>query len=199
VKAENRKPKTENRKSAGRIFIISAPSGSGKTTLSDKLLALRVGLTRSISVTTRPRRAGEANGKDYFFTSKALFKKGIRQNRFLEWTRTYGWYYGTPGKFVSGLLKKGRDVLLSIDVKGAVKIKKLYPDSVSIFILPPSLKELKERLKKRNSDDKKEIKKRLRIVKREISFARRYDYCVVNDSVNKAVGRLKKIVVAKKT
>jgi len=182
----------------GRIFIISAPSGSGKTTLCDKLLASGIGLSRSISVTTRPRRAGEANGKDYFFTSKALFKKGIRQDRFLEWTRTYGWYYGTPGKFVAGLLKKGRDVLLSIDVKGAVKIKKLYPDSILIFILPPSLKELKERLKKRNSDDKKEIKKRLRIVKREISFARRYDYSVINDSVNKAVGRLKKIVVAQK-
>jgi len=182
----------------GKIFIISAPSGSGKTTLCDKLLASGVDLNRSISVTTRPRRAGEASRKDYYFTSKALFKKGIRQNRFLEWTRTYGWYYGTPKKFVAGLLKKGRDVLLSIDVKGAARIKKLYPDSVLIFILPPSMKELKERLKKRNSDDKKEIKKRLRIVKRELSFARRYDYSVVNDSVNNAVCKLKAIVIAQR-
>lgn len=182
----------------GRIFIISAPSGSGKTTLCSRLLKSGVGLKRSISVTTRPRRTSEVNGRDYYFVTKADFKKGIRENRFLEWTRTYGWYYGTPKKFVNNLLRNGRDVLLSIDVKGAVKVRRQYPKSVLIFVLPPSLKELKERLKRRNSDDKKEIEKRLKIVKREIGFIRRYDYIVVNDNVEKAVGKLKAIIIAER-
>ena len=152
----------------------------------------------SVSITTRPRRQGEANGKDYYFISKADFKKRISQNKFLEWTRTYGWYYGTPKNFVAGLLKKGRDILLSIDVKGAVNIKRLYPGSVLIFIIPPSLKELKGRLNKRKSDDKKEIKKRLRIVKRELAFADKYNYSVINDNLNNAVCKLKAIVVAER-
>lgn len=182
----------------GRIFIISAPSGCGKTTLCRKLLKSAPWLNRSVSVTTRPQRSGEVNGRDYYFISKANFKKWIGQNRFLEWTRTYGWYYGTPKKPVSDLLKRGRDVLLSIDVKGALKIKRLYSGSVLIFIFPPSLKELEERLKKRKSDAKKEIKKRLRIVKRELDFADKYDYSVINDNVNNAVYKLKAIIIAER-
>lgn len=182
----------------GKIFIISAPSGCGKTTLCRELLKLDNKLTRSISVTTRPRRAGEKHGRDYYFTSKANFKRGIKQNRFLEWTRTYGWYYGTPKKFVQALLRKGRDVLLSIDVKGAMKVKRRYCDAVLIFILPPCKKELRKRLMRRASDDKKEIQKRLKIVNRELRFANRYDYNVVNDNVVEAVGKLKAILTAER-
>jgi guanylate kinase len=182
----------------GRIFIISAPSGCGKTTLCRKLLRSDAGLVRSISATTRPRRKGESRGHDYYFASKADFQKGIKRDRFLEWTRTYGWYYGTPKRFVNKMLGRGRDILLSIDVKGALKVKRIYPDAVLIFILPPSLKALKERLKKRDADNKKEIEKRLKIVKRELSFAKQYDYAVVNDSVEKAVDKLKAIVIAEK-
>lgn len=155
-------------------------------------------MNRSVSVTTRPRRQGEINGRDYYFISKAEFKKRISQDGFLEWTRTYGWYYGTPKRTVAGLLKRGLDVLLSIDVKGAVKVKKLYTESALIFILPPSLRELEGRLKKRKSDDKKEIKKRLKIVNRELAFADKYDYSVINDNVNNAVCKLKAIVVAER-
>lgn len=182
----------------GRIFIISAPSGCGKTTLCRRLLKSGLELSYSVSMTTRPRRLGEIHGKDYYFVSNGNFQKGIRQNKFLEWTKTYGWYYGTPKRFILDLLKKGKDILLSIDVKGAMNVKRFYPKSVLIFILPPSLKELKKRLKRRNSDDKKEIQKRLKIVKREISYADRYDYCVVNDNVDIAVCKLKAIVIAER-
>jgi len=185
-------------KKNGKVFVVSAPSGSGKTTLCRGLLKAGAGLYPSVSATTRPKRPGEINGKDYYFMSKADFQRWIKQDKFLEWTRTYGWYYGTPKKFVGELLKKGHDVLLSIDVKGAMKIKRLYPGSVMIFIKPPSLRELKERLKGRKSDDTKEIKKRLRIVNKEMAFAGRYDYIVVNDSITKAVDALKAIVVAER-
>lgn len=182
----------------GRIFIISAPSGCGKTTLCKRLLKTGLGLNRSVSMTTRPRRPGEINGKDYYFVSKNNFQKRIKQNGFLEWTRTYGWYYGTPKETVTDLLGRGKDVLLSIDVKGAMNVKRLYRGAVLIFIAPPSIKELKERLTRRNLDDKKEIKKRLGIAKRELSYVERYDYCVTNDSISKAVSRLKAIVVAER-
>jgi guanylate kinase len=187
--------KTQKR---GRIFIISAPSGCGKTTLCHELLKADTDLARSISATTRPRRKGESRGRDYYFASKADFQKGISRGRFLEWTKTYGWYYGTPKRFINKMLGRGRDVLLSIDVKGALKVKKIYPDAVLIFILPPSLKELKERLKKRKADGKKEMEKRLRIVKRELGFVNEYDYAVVNDHVTAAVRKLKAILVAER-
>ena len=186
-----------NRKA--RIFIISAPSGCGKTTLCKRLFGAALGLARSISMTTRPKRKGEVEGRDYHFVSKKNFQKWVRQNKFLEWTKTYGWYYGTPKKSVAKLLKSGGDILLSIDVKGAINVKRLYPDrSVLIFILPPSIKALKERLKKRNADDKKEINKRLKIVKREMSYVYRYDYNIVNDNINNAAGKLKAIITAEK-
>ncbi|NQU73569.1 MAG: guanylate kinase [Candidatus Omnitrophica bacterium] len=181
-----------------KLFIISAPSGCGKTTLCKRLLKGKLGLAYSVSMTTRPRRTGERNGRDYYFVSKAGFQKQVKRNGFLEWTKTYGWYYGTPKKNVSNLLKKGKDILLSIDVKGAVNVKRLYPKSILIFIAPPSIKELKGRLKKRNSDNKKEISKRLKIVKRELSYVDRYDYCVVNDSISNAVSKLKDIVIAER-
>lgn len=182
----------------GKIFVISAPSGSGKTTLCRRLLESGVGLARSVSATTRPKRPGEINGRDYRFVSEGDFKKWIRQGKFLEWTKTYGWYYGTPKGPVVRLLKTGKDMLFNIDVKGAMNIKKDFPESVLIFILPPSLKELKERLKKRNADGKKEVEKRLRIAAGELAVADRYDYCVVNDRILQALQKLNAIVIAER-
>jgi len=180
----------------GKIFIISAPSGCGKTTLGRQLLRSGAGLTESVSMTTRPRRGAEREGGDYYFVTKKRFQEGIRRGRFLEWTRTYGWYYGTPKAFVNALLKKGKGVLLNIDVKGAMNVKRRYPGSVLIFIAPPSLKALKQRLIERNLDDKKEIKKRLTAARNEMSYLSRYDYCVVNDRIEDAAEKLKAIVIA---
>ncbi|MCX5716464.1 MAG: guanylate kinase [Candidatus Omnitrophica bacterium] len=188
---------SKNGPRAGKVFIISSPSGGGKTTLAKRLLASGLGLVQSISMTTRPKRPGEKNGRDYYFATAAQFKKGIWQNKFLEWTKTYGWHYGTPKKYVAGLLSKGKNPLLIIDVKGAMKVKKAFGErAVLIFVAPPSIAELKKRLKKRAADDKKEIAKRLRIAKRELSYIKRYDHCVVNDSVKPAVSKLKSIIRA---
>lgn len=179
----------------GKVFIISSPSGGGKTTLAKRLLKAGLGLAYSVSMTTRPKRAGEKNGKDYYFVNAARFKKGIRHGEFLEWTKTYGWYYGTPRKYIAGLLHKGKSPLLIIDVKGGMKVRRALGSSASlIFIAPPSIAELKKRLKKRASDDKKEIQKRLKIARRELSYRDKYDYCVINDSIRPAVARLKSII-----
>jgi len=180
-----------DKKKKGIIFIVSAPSGGGKTTLCSRLLKKDAKLIASISMTTRPKRKGEVNKKDYFFVENKEFIRKIKQKGFLEWTKTYGWYYGTPRNSVDAVLKKGKDILLSIDVKGAMNVKRRMPGSILIFILPPSLKELKRRLENRKSDNTREIKKRLGIVKKELSYARRYDYCVTNDSIGKAVCKLR--------
>lgn len=189
---------SKNQIKKGRIFIISAPSGSGKTTLCKRLLRRVAGLTHSVSMTTRPPRAGEKNKRDYYFVSKDKFQKWIKEKKLLEWTRTYGWYYGTPRENVENLLKKGKDVLLSIDVKGAACVKRIYPDSVLIFIAPPSLEELKARLQKRASDARWEIKKRLKTARKELSCAGMYDYSVINDKISQAVAKLKAIVIAER-
>jgi len=182
----------------GRIFIVSAPSGSGKTTLCEKLFKTDLELDDSVSMTTRPSRPGEVNGRDYYFVSKKNFLQRIKEKGFLEWTTTYGWYYGTPKDFFEKALKKGRDILLSIDVKGAMRVKRLHPEAVLIFIEPPSVSALKQRLYSRNQDGQKEIKKRLSTAKKELSFARRYDYCVINDNINSAMEKLKAIIIAER-
>lgn len=178
----------------GKLFILSAPSGCGKTTLSKNLVESKIGIIQSISTTTRLPRQGEINGKDYFFVSEKEFKNTILKKGFLEWTKNFGFFYGTPKKFVTGCIKKGRNVLLSIDVKGALKVKRLYPQAVSIFILPPSMEDLKKRLNKRMTDSPLEINKRLKIAKKEISYLDRYDHRVINDNLKKAGDELKAII-----
>jgi guanylate kinase len=184
-------------KSKGKIFIISAPSGCGKTTLCKRLLEDKLNLKHSISATTRPPRRGEVDGKDYFFVSPEEFRAMIKRKELLEHEDNFGSLYGTPKKFVFSLLDKGRNVLLSIDVKGAVKVSKLYPDrSVLIFIMPPTLKELKKRLESRMTDEASSISNRLKVAKREIGYKGKYDYVVVNDSLDTAYKKLKKIIQA---
>lgn len=185
----------------GRLFVISAPSGSGKTTLCKKLIRSFAGrrrLVQSVSATTRKKRKGERGGEDYFFIPKGEFLKRRRQGEFLEWARVLDNFYGTPGNFVKGHLRRGDDVLLSIDVQGARKIQRKMPNAVFIFILPPSFQELKRRLKARSTENRREIARRLRLARRELGFIKNYNYVVTNDKVKKAVARLKAIIQAER-
>ena len=180
-----------------KLFVVSAPSGSGKTTLCNKLLKDGLSLRRSISMTTRPPRPGEKNGSDYHFVTEKYFRETIRSKGFLEYEENFGYFYGTPKKFIESNLKKGKNVLLSIDVKGAMKIRRQYPKkSILIFILPPSLSTLKERLRFRRSEDRSAIAARLKLARREISYKKKYDYTVVNDRLDVAYKKLKDIVVS---
>ena len=185
-------------KNKGRLFIISAPSGSGKTTLCELLQKRVPRLARSVSLTTRPPRRGERDGKDYTFVTEKEFKKKIRSGALLEWAKNFGYYYGTPKDRVQKLLAGGKDVILAIDVKGAMKVKKLSPDGVFIFILPPSLLELKKRLKRRGADSGKEIRKRIQIAQKEITYLPMYNYTLVNDSIKNAIEQLEAVVKAER-
>lgn len=185
-------------KRRGILFIVSAPSGSGKTTLCSKLVDSLGGLSRSISMTTRSPRYGERDGIDYIFIEKEEFLKRKKKNEFLEWAKVFDEYYATAKKYVKHLLAKGQDVVLSIDVQGAMKIKRLKMRAVYIFIMPPSIAKLKERLIGRSADSKKEIAKRLKVVKKELAFLPRYDYVVFNNMLESALDNLRSIIIAER-
>ena len=185
-------------KKQGTLFIISAPSGSGKTTLCARLVESVDSLYRSISMTTRPPRPGERDGMDYIFIEKPEFIKRMKKKEFLEWAKVFGEHYGTPKKHIMHMLKRGSDVLLSIDVQGAMKIKRLKLDAVYIFILPPSLAMLKERLINRSTDSKEAICERLNIAKEEMSRSQKYDYVVVNNRLELALDNLRAIIIAER-
>jgi guanylate kinase len=179
----------------GKLFVVSAPSGCGKTTLCKKLLKDDPGLVPSLSMTTRPARRGERDRADYRFVSRRVFQEKAKKKGFLEYEENFGHLYGTPRDLVEKNLAAGRPVLLSIDVKGAMKVRRVYPgSSVLIFIMPPSVSELKKRLEARHSDDSASIRARLAIAKREMAYRPRYDYVVVNDSLEGAYKRLKRII-----
>lgn len=185
-------------KQKGILFIISAPSGTGKTTLCNRLVDSIGSLHRSISMTTRSPRPGEKDGMDYIFIEKEEFLKRQKRNEFLEWAKVFGEYYGTPKKHIAHILKKGHDALLSIDVQGAMKIKRLKMDAVYIFIMPPSIVMLKERLISRSTDSKKAIDKRLKVAKMEFSYFPKYDYVVINNHLESALEELRSIVIAER-
>lgn len=184
-------------RTSGKLFVISAPSGCGKTTLSNRILSDGLGLVRSVSMTTRLPRPGEKDGVDYRFISPEAFVAIIGRGGFLEYEENFGNLYGTPKKFLEDNLKKGRPLLLDIDVKGALKVKRAYPgESVLIFILPPTIKELKRRLRFRRSEDFGTMKRRLELAKKEIACRDRYDHKVVNDNLEHAYKKLKKIILS---
>ncbi|MDO8603429.1 MAG: guanylate kinase [Candidatus Omnitrophota bacterium] len=185
-------------KRKGTLFIISAPSGSGKTTLCTRLVESVDSLYRSISMTTRAPRPGEKDGVDYIFIEKPEFIKRQKKNEFLEWAKVFGEYYGTPKKHILHMLKRGSDVLLSIDVQGAMKIKRLKLEAVYIFILPPSLAMLKERLVNRSTDSKEAIRERLNISRKEIACSQKYDYVIVNNRLELALDNLRAIIIAER-
>lgn len=189
-----------SRESGGLIFVISGPSGSGKTTLLERLLRDRQAkklLVKSISFTTRPRRSREVDQQDYFFISESEFKRRLKAKKILEWTQYLGYYYATPRDFIEQQIKQGRHIALCLDYKGAKAIKRAYSkDTVTIFILPPSLSALRKRIKGRCGRTKEiEIKRRLRLAREEISLARRYNYSLENKNFKQAVNRLKGIIL----
>ena len=180
------------------VYIISAPSGSGKSTLVNKVRKIVPGLKFSISYTTRPPRAGEQNGREYFFVSRAVFESMIAQDDFLEYAEVFGNYYGTARSFLSLAELEGKDLLLDIDVQGAVQIKRKIPEAVSIFILPPNRQELEKRLRTRSLDAEAVIQRRLVTASREIENYEKYDYILVNDDLDESVDALKSILLAER-
>ncbi len=183
----------------GLLLVISGPSGAGKGTLCRALLKSDPALSLSISVTTRSPRPGEVDGTDYFFMEKDSFEKMIKDGQFLEWAFVYGNYYGTPFEFVQESLRLGKDILLEIDIQGALQVKEKFPEAVLIFIAPPSLSVLEARLVSRGADSKEEIRKRLSSTAGEMALARQYDYVVINDKVARAVKNIKAIITAEKS
>lgn len=184
----------------GLIFVISGPSGSGKTTLLRHLLQdreLRGKLVKSVSLTTRPKRSGELDKRDYFFISRAQFLRERKAKKLLEWTKYLGYYYATPKGFIERQLNKSRHVVLCLDLSGALKIKRKYPkQAVTIFIMPPSQRALLHRITMRcNKTKEQEIKGRLQLAKQELSVVNRYDYCLMNKDLRQAVKQLKKIII----
>ncbi|MEW6182382.1 MAG: guanylate kinase, partial [Bacillota bacterium] len=160
----------------GLLLVISGPSGVGKGTICKDLLTMDPTIQLSISMTTRPPREGEIEGRDYYFTSERLFREFIDQGQLLEWARVYDYYYGTPRKAVTDAQADGRDVLLEIDVQGGLKVKENCPDSVLIFVLPPSIEELSRRLAYRNTENEDQVLVRLRWAEEELRSYNKYDY-----------------------
>lgn len=185
-------------KAKGLIFVVSAPSGGGKTSLIKALLKKDATLTHPASFTTRPPRRKEKNGRDYHFISGEEFKKRQAKGDFLEWSRPFGQRYATPKAAILRNIKRGRDVVLSLDVRGASFIRKQFKDAVLIYVLPPSLNALRKRLIGRSTDDSGEITKRFSQAKKDIANLNKYDYAVVNDDFGEAVDNLRAILIAER-
>ena len=183
-------------KNTGKLFVLSGPSGAGKGTICKRLLEETDKLDLSVSMTTRKPRVGETEGVSYFFTEKEVFQEHIKKGNLLEYAEVYGNYYGTPKTPVLDKLSRGIDVILEIDMQGALKVKESYPDGVFIFILPPSMTELRKRLTGRGTETAEAIELRLGEALKELSYIVKYDYCVVNGVLEEAVARVKAIVVA---
>ena len=181
---------------AARLFIISGPSAVGKGTIVKRILKSDGKVHLSVSATTRNPREGEEEGVSYYFMSDEQFVKAVGEGGFLEHASVHGHYYGTPKAPVMSQLKAGRDVILEIDVQGAMQVKESYPDGVFIFILPPSVDALRSRIMHRGTESEEDIQVRLGAAQREIEYLEHYDYYVVNDDLEKAVDSVKKIMAA---
>lgn len=182
----------------GILFIISGPSGVGKGTIKEAVLPGVGELLESISATTRQPRGNEVNGREYFFLSPGEFNNWIQQDKFIEWAHVYSNMYGTPREFVLENLEQGHDVLLEIDIQGALQVKATMPEGVFIFIAPPSIEDLIDRLGNRDQDSPESIAARLAASEEEMTFMPQYDYVVVNDSLEDAVARTRAIIMAER-
>lgn len=181
-------------KKTGMIVILSAPSGCGKDTVFKEISKIRSDVCESISATTRAPRKGEIEGVNYFFKSTADFESMIEEDSFLEYACYNGYYYGTPAAPALAAVNKGKICFLIIERKGAQKVMKNYPDAVSVFLMPPDIKTLERRLKKRNTESEEAIKKRLKIAEEEIEYASTFNYVIVNNKLEKAVEELNGIL-----
>ncbi len=177
-----------------KLIVISGPSGVGKTTICNEIVAKRKDIVYSISATSRAKRRGEVNGREYFFLTEKEFKCWIAEGKFAEYAIVHGNFYGTPKTFLEENLKKGFHVLMDIDVQGAKKLMPLYPDGIYIFVLPPDFNELKKRLIKRNTDNAKEIENRLKTAREELKYMKDYKYVVKNIKLEETVSEILKII-----
>lgn len=187
------------KKETGLLVVISGPSGAGKGTVCQELIKRNENVNLSISMTTRSPRQGEVDGVNYYFVSKEEFEKRIEEGKFLEYAIVHNEkYYGTPKDKVEEMLKRGKDVILEIDIQGALKINNLIKEAVFIFIMPPSMKILKERLIKRNTETKEQIIERFTKAYTEINEVSKYNYVVINDEVEEAVKKIEAILLSEK-
>jgi guanylate kinase len=186
-------------KETGYLIVISGPSGAGKDSVVQKLLEKNKNMVLSVSMTTRAPRRGEEEGKDYFYVTKEHFLEEVDKGNFLEYANVYGTdYYGTPKDKVLNNIKKGKDVILVIDIQGALKVKEVMPESIFIFIMPPSMKELKNRLIRRDTETPEKILSRFKTAYKEINEATKYNYVVINDKIGKAAKKVESIITAEK-
>lgn len=177
-----------------KLYVVSGSSGVGKGTVLKGFLSRNPNFMLSISCTTRAPREGEVDGVNYFFMTKDDFKDCIENDKFLEWAEFAGNFYGTKKKFINQCLQDGKDIILEIDTQGALQVKKQMPESVLIFICPPSLEDLEKRLRGRHTEDEATIQKRLNVVKEELARAENFDYKIVNDDLNNAISELERII-----
>lgn len=179
----------------GLLFVLSGPSGVGKNTVLDELFKNFDGVSYSVSATTREKREGEVEGENYFFITEDKFKEIEENDGFIESALVHGHYYGTPKKFVDQKLEAGEDIILEIDTQGAKQVREKYPEAVYIFLLPPSIEELENRLDQRGSESTKSKNVRLKNARQELKEVHNYDYEVINDSLADAVREIKKIIL----
>lgn len=179
---------------AGKLFIISGPSAVGKGTIVKRITDSDENIRVSVSATTREPREGETEGVSYYFMTDGEFQKSVKEGGFLEHASVHGHYYGTPKAPVMSQLEEGHDVILEIDVQGAMQMKESCPEGVFIFILPPSLDELRSRILHRGTESKEDIEIRMNAAEKELEYLPHYDYCVVNEDLDKAVESVKKIM-----
>lgn len=185
-------------KSRGSLIVISGPSGAGKGTVIKEFLNIHENAWLSISCTSRAPRPGDKEGETYYFLSKEEFEEMIRNNEFLEYAEYNGAYYGTPKKYIDDRLNSGIDVILEIEVQGALKVRELLPEAICIFILPPSMSELRRRLICRGTETKDKVLSRFKKAYQEINEVKDYNYVVVNDTVENAVQKITSILIASK-
>jgi guanylate kinase len=182
----------------GILFVVSSPSGGGKGTLIQRILKKELNLSYSVSFTTRAPRSGEVNGREYFFVTPEEFERMVAANEFLEWAHVHGKLYGTSRRQVAREISEGRDIVLEVDVQGAASIRALMPDSVSVFILPPSFEVLRQRLLDRGTDSPEELDLRLRNAPRELEHYAAFQYLIINDDADRAADQLSAIVHAER-
>ncbi len=180
----------------GKLFILSGPSGVGKGTVLDSLFKNFSSVKYSVSATTRQPRQGEVEGEDYFFVTKNDFFNMRDNNEFIETARVHNNYYGTPRAYVDNCLQNGEDIILEIDIQGAKQVRDCYPDAIYIFLVPPSFEELENRLERRGSENKESKKLRLENARQEMKEIINYDYIVVNDNLDRAVEKIKDIIIS---
>ena len=180
----------------GKLFVFSAPSGTGKTTIIKDVLEKHPQLSFSISATTRNKRSFEIDGVDYFFLNVDEFKKKVENEEFLEWGKFFGYYYGTLKNLVFEKINVGKSIVLEVDVKGALNIKQVYPDSVLIFISPPSIEELKKRLLNRKTESEEDFKKRIERAELELNYRDKFDYNVYNYNLDDAKKQVNEIIIS---